>query len=73
MGKLIGGLTFFVMLAYGADFFAALIVSIALIALLSGGVWVNEKAESNPQSFAKWYGFAVMAGFVFLAIVFFSQ
>ena len=73
MGALIAGATFIIMLTYGADFISALIASVVIIALISGGTWMNEKAESNTQSFAKWYGFAVMAGFVFLAIVFLNQ
>lgn len=73
MGGLIAGGTFIIMLVYGADFISALIAAVVITALFSGGAWVNKKAETDTQSFAKWYGFTVMAGFVFLAIVFFNQ
>ena len=53
MGQAIAGLTFIGMLFYGAGFFQALIASIVLLILLSGVVWGQEKAESNPVNFAK--------------------
>ena len=73
MVQLIAGATFFIMLFYGVDFVPALIGAVGLLALLSAGWWVNDKAESNTQSFAKWYGFTIMATFVIVAILFFTQ
>ena len=73
MGQAIAGLTFIGMLFYGAGFFQALIASIVLLVLLSGVVWGQEKAESNPVNFAKGYGLITMATFVIIAILYFRQ
>ena len=73
MVQLITGATFFIMLFYGADFVSALIGAVGLFAILSAGWWVNDKAESDHQSFGKWYGLTIMATFVIIAILFFTQ
>ena len=73
MGKAIAGLTFIGMLFYGADLISALVGSIILLTLFSGVMWLQNQAEDNTQSFAKWYGLTIMVSFVILAIVLFNR
>ena len=73
MGALIAGLTFIAMLFYGADFISALLTAIFIIAVISGGVWLNEKAENNTASFGFWYALVSMVAIAIVAIVFFTQ
>jgi len=73
MRILIAALTFFLMMTYGADLITAMLVAIGTLAVLSGGMRLQDWIESNPIRFEKWYMGAVIVGFVIMAIVYFTK